>query len=221
MHRTISFAAMLILIGSAAAETQNTACESGRQHYKTFCISNDMSDLLACVESSGGNRQELITRLDKTIGSSQTGGGKIEAHNQIIGGSGSLNVAKDLESRVVQELGEKYFSGSMEICAGFAKSIRGRVGTRSSPQNKPRLPVTVTASSDAVTFFPGFTAQITEIGGFADRPFDVQLVTKENGNVRLKTDAVPVDVTFRGINYQLIAKLNDKRIVLLTLSAKQ
>ena len=91
----------------------------------------------------------------------------------------------------------------------------------SRADQRPNLPVTVTATSERLTLIPGFTVDFLGGDKFDDNPGRVKVRTSENGVVTL-TEAIPVDVSFKGQNYKLLANYQKSTgQFLLTLSNKK
>jgi hypothetical protein len=182
-----------------------------------------MVDLLACVDHTGGNKQELVARINQAIGTKTSSNGGLAASNIAMAGSAQLELSKVAERKIVLELGEKYFSGALATCAELANAI-GKTASGGKIKNGSgmKLPIKRTATGQYVTFLPGFTIEIISITRFGEDPvpYNVDLRTTENGNFKMLSDGVPIDITFRGTNYQLSATVNTHKQILLTLNAR-
>lgn len=211
-----------LLVIALSANVTAGECEKGRQPYKNYCISNDMADMIACIDSSGGNKQQFDLYLDESVGNSSKNAGKVAGGNKVVEGSAQLSVNHDTERRVVNALGEKYFAGALQACSSLAARIVGKSKKAVAPPPPrssalPKLPIALIASGDTVTFFNGFSVGIHGIYGIVDDVLNVELLTPENGMVFLKTNNVPENITRKGINYSISAMKNEHGQVILKL----
>jgi hypothetical protein len=120
-------------------------CASGFQPRGDICVSQRMSDFIACVEASGGNKSQLYDQIATSINSG--GGGKAQgtASGVIIQGGGSVEVDKNSEERLNSTLSSQYYGRAMDVCRQALADIAPTATTPiEPPAAAPPPPVTVT-----------------------------------------------------------------------------
>lgn len=216
MHRIL-----LLFLMTTGAAVHAAECGRGSQPYKTYCVSDQMINLIACIDATGGNKDKLDAYLDQSQRTAKKTAGSVSAQNKFVGGGVSIDVEREAERRAVLSLGTQYFSGAVQTCAAFASKITDK-NKQSAPKKRSlsqnaELPSTLIVSGSAVNFPNGLKIGIEFIGGFTDAPLKVTLITPENGYVNLKTDGVAENISYKGVNYKLFATKNEHDQVLLTL----
>ena len=101
------------------AGTRAKDCRDGLQPYGERCVSQSMADYISCVESSGGNKQEMteaVTSEGKKKTNAEAAG---SVKGAIVEGSGKLALALDDEASLVSKFESKWFSGAMSECTKF------------------------------------------------------------------------------------------------------
>lgn len=163
-----------------------------------------MANLIACIESTGGNRSEIISIVGAKEGKSSEGSVSAAASTKgkLIGGSASLQLSRQEELAALKRIELRYFSGGVSVCADAARAIRA---TDAKPA-APRFPIKRTVSGSRVVFFGDFAVEARSWYKAGDRPLTIEMITPENGLVYVEAGRPPLDVSFKGVNYLLSAK---------------
>lgn len=212
------------IAASLCVESAFAQCKGDDQPYLGRCISKYMSDYIACVESTGGNRSEIDSLIQNSNGTDIGGGASasVSTKGKLIGGSAGLNLSKKDELSIVNKIDLKYFPNGASVCSQFEQEIKRRANSQlPSPKvsTNVKLPISRTMSGGKVNFFDDFSIELIEWGSVDDGPVKADLNTPENGPVWLRSDEDPIDVAYRGRNYHLsIVKGSGKSAPLLVLS---
>lgn len=195
--------ATLLVVSLHAAATP-LQCKGDDQLYGTLCITKPMADLIACIESTGGNRSELISIVGANEGKSAEGSASasVATKGKLVDGSASLKLSRQEELAALNRIELRYFSGGASICADFARTIKA---TSAKPV-APRLPVQRTVSGSRVVFFGDFAVNVRRWYKGGENPLTIELFTPENGLIYVEAGQPPLDVTFKSVNYLLSAK---------------
>jgi hypothetical protein len=206
MKHTVCIIFFAALLHSAPSNAQ---CRGDDQPYGTRCISKQMSDYLACVESTGGNRSAISSIVQKigNLDSDVAASAALSTRGRLVNGSASIALSRQNELSVLNQVEAKFFVGGASTCSEFAQTIK----SRASAQVEPHFPIERTLSGDRVVFFGKFIVQLVVAGQVAGEPATVELDTPENGRVNLKTGEPPIDVSFNGVDYRLSARESDNR----------
>src|SRR4051812_32812633 len=98
------------------AVAQNPNCPKGYQPFAQRCVTQRMSDYIACVEASGGNHEE-ITEEVADVANKQASVGVHGAGSGVVAkGSGSVVLNKKSESELIKTFQSKYYAGAMAEC---------------------------------------------------------------------------------------------------------
>lgn len=192
------------------ATTCMAQCRGDDQPYANRCISKQMSDYIACVESTGGNRSEIgsIIQNSGNSDSAAAAAAALSTKGRLVSGSTTLKLSHQSELSALKQVELKYFAGGTSTCSEFAQAIEHRTPTRA----ELHFPMTRTASGDRVVFFDKFIVQIDVFSKVDDKPTAMEIETPENGRVYLNTGAAPVDVSYNGVNYHLSARETNNKL---------
>ncbi len=107
----------VILLFPSTIFAQDMKCRKGFQPYANGCVTQRMFDYLACVEKSGGNRQEIIQEMSQIAGQKTSGG--LKASGKVPRGraKGSIDFDRASEKTLVNRLETKWFPNGMSECA--------------------------------------------------------------------------------------------------------
>lgn len=193
-----------ISLHAAAAAPQ---CKSDEQLYGSLCIDKPWANLIACIESTGGNRSELISIIGANEGKSTEGSASaaVSTKGKLVGGSASLKLSREEELAALNRIELRYFSGGASICADFARTIK-TVSSKPTQPAQSRFPIKRTLSGGRVVFFNDFAVRLHAMYRVGDEPMKIELETPENGLIFMRTGQPPQDVSFKGENYSLSAQ---------------
>lgn len=91
-------------------------CENGYQPLAGRCISNRMSDYIACVEVSGGGKQDFRDFIALKTKDASGGTGAAQGSGVIVKGSGSIQLQSSKEQEIIKLAEAKFFPGAMSEC---------------------------------------------------------------------------------------------------------
>ena len=120
--RTFVTLTLLILPVTALA---SPSCKDGFQPRGDACVSQSMNRYIACVEASGGVRQEIYEEIASAITSSNLGKAAANANGIMLKGGGSVELNKNVESNIVERLIAKIHGWAMVTCTGRRASMNG------------------------------------------------------------------------------------------------
>jgi len=126
----IGIACLCFLLGTTLAEEQ-PKCGKNQEPYAGRCVSQYMSDYIACVESSGGNHEEISMEVSKAQGKKASGSVSGSGSGAVFQGSGSVALSLASEEALQKKFVEKWHSNAMETCIKALKS------GQSKPAPKP------------------------------------------------------------------------------------
>src|SRR5580692_11048455 len=86
-----------------------------------ICITQRISDYIACIEAAGGNKAEIDHEIASVIKDTASGAASGSASGVILRGSGSVKLSKDGEKKVTDHLSIKYHEGAMYYCGEALK----------------------------------------------------------------------------------------------------
>jgi hypothetical protein len=106
---------LLILPATALA---SPSCKDGFQPRGDACVSQEMSRYIACVEASGGKRQEIDGEIASAVTDNNLGEAAADANGIVLKGGGSVELNKNVESIIAEKLIAKNHGWAMMTCAG-------------------------------------------------------------------------------------------------------
>jgi hypothetical protein len=107
----------LFVLPFCAVAQDQPKCPKGFQPYGGRCVSQRMSDYIACVEASGGNHEELIQEVNEVANRQLSGEAKGSGSGMVVKGAGSLTLNSGSEKELVKKIQQKWYSGGMKQCA--------------------------------------------------------------------------------------------------------
>jgi hypothetical protein len=112
-----------VLVFSPVLAHAAPTCEAGFQPRENVCISQCMTDYIACVVTSGGNQQDVYSQIATQL--SKDGKIKATASGQgvIVQGGGSLQLGKSDEQQVINTTYAHFYSDSMKTCLEVSRNI--------------------------------------------------------------------------------------------------
>jgi len=140
-----------LLAGITLAEQPK--CPKGYQPFADHCISQRMSDYIACVTESGGNKESISMEVSNAQVGKTAAGAKGSGSGVVAKGSGSLTIDHATEEALATKFEEKWGTHAMEECRKVLDPPRPI-----QPKQKPQA--SNTGPSDRV-------AQINAPQGFA------------------------------------------------------
>ncbi len=75
-----------------------------------------MADYIACVEVSGGNKQEITEEVQRTKGSKAGGAASGSGSGLVIKGQGGVVVDRNAEESIARRLQQRWYSSAMAEC---------------------------------------------------------------------------------------------------------
>ena len=100
---------------TALAQTQPT-CPKGFQPYANRCITQRMSDYIACVEASGGNSERIAIEVTNANAGKTGVGVKGSGSGVVVKGSGSVTVDRATEQALASKFEHTWTDKGMEEC---------------------------------------------------------------------------------------------------------
>jgi len=91
-------------------------CEAGYQPRGDVCVSQKMSDYIACVEAIGGNKQEITNIVNSKNNANAGGKAKAAGNGLVVAANGSLELDKKTEQEILQIISTKFFPGGTSEC---------------------------------------------------------------------------------------------------------
>ena len=98
---------------SLAAHAQ---CEKGFQPRGNVCITQRISDYIACIEAAGGNKSEIDSEIQSAVSDNSAGAASGSASGALIKGSAAIKLSKEGEKKITDKLTVKYYQGAMHYC---------------------------------------------------------------------------------------------------------
>jgi hypothetical protein len=111
------FKAVLFVLPLCALAQEQPKCPKGFQPYGGRCVSQRMSDYIACVESSGANHQEMTEEVNVVANKQLSGEAKGSGSGVAVKGSGSIALSSKSEQELVKKIQQKWYSDAMKECA--------------------------------------------------------------------------------------------------------
>lgn len=113
--RTLRF--LLFAVGFLCSNwTFAQTCESGYQPYDGRCISNKMSDLVACLQNSGKNIQRVHDLILSAKTEDKGGAGGVQGKGPVVSGGVNLKLDAKTEQTIIRDIDTTYFPGALEQC---------------------------------------------------------------------------------------------------------
>lgn len=125
--------------GSAAP-----SCPAGYQPRGEICLGQLMSEYLACVDSTGGNKQELYDTIASTIKTVGKGDVSAKGSGFVINGGGTANIDKNTEEDIQKTLATKFFGGGPDVCLkvpDVCLKVLDKIAPAATPPIEPPKPV--------------------------------------------------------------------------------
>jgi hypothetical protein len=120
--RTFVTLTLLILPATALA---SPSCKDGFQPRGDACVSQRMNRYIACVEASGGERQEIDEEIASAVTDNNLGEAAADANGIALKGGGSVELNKYVENIVADKLIAKIDGWAAVTCAGRRASMNG------------------------------------------------------------------------------------------------
>jgi hypothetical protein len=120
--RTFVTLTLLILPATALA---SPSCKDGFQPRGDACVSQRMNRYIACVEASGGERQEIDEEIASAVTDNNLGEAAADANGIALKGGGSVELNRNVENIIIDKLMAKIHGWAMVTCAGRLASMNG------------------------------------------------------------------------------------------------
>jgi hypothetical protein len=105
-----------ILFSAGLVAAEQPKCPKGYQPYADRCISQRMSDYIACVGESGGNKESISLEISNAQGGKTVAGAKASGSGPVVKGSGSVILNHATEEAIATKFEEKWGKTAMEQC---------------------------------------------------------------------------------------------------------
>jgi hypothetical protein len=115
------FPSVIALLLSSHLAVAAPSCKDGFQARGEVCVSQKMSDYIACLEASGGNKQEIATEFSSAVKDSTDTKVKGTGSGVIIKADGSLELGTNAERSIFGKLSSKFYAGAMAQCETVLK----------------------------------------------------------------------------------------------------
>lgn len=112
-------------------------CPAGYQPRGEICLGQIMSEYLACVDSTGGNKQEIYDSIASTIKKDGKGDVAAEGSGFVIKGSGSASIDKSTEENIQKSLSAKFYGEGPTVCL----KVLDKISPVATPPIDPPKPV--------------------------------------------------------------------------------
>ena len=143
---------------AVVAADEKIACPTGYQPMGPRCVSQRMSDFIACVEATGGGKEAFRDEVTKS--ESATTGGKASGAGTgvIVSGKGAVVVDRKTELAIAQRIEKKWFPGGLSECRAALDSPSKEVKKSAIPPKLVQFALDKSNSSFAQSFEPTFGA---------------------------------------------------------------
>ncbi len=115
------FYSALAVLASSNVVVAAPSCKDGFQARGEVCVSQKMSDYIACLEASGGNKQEIATEFSSAVKDSTDAKIKADGSGVVIKADGSIELDTNSERSIFGKLSAKFYSGGMSACETVLK----------------------------------------------------------------------------------------------------
>lgn len=133
MPRVLTLTLAIALTIPNAFGQSASKCEAGYQPFGGRCISNRMSDYIACVEASGGGKQDLLDFLQTKTTESAAGAGAAKGSGVVVAAGGSLELSGQREQEIIKLAESKFFPNAMSECG---KALPPIASSKAPPEPK-------------------------------------------------------------------------------------
>jgi hypothetical protein len=144
---------------AAAAPDEKIACPTGYQPMGPRCVSQRMSDFIACVEATGGGKEAFRDEVTKSESANTGGKASGAGTGVIVSGKGALVVDRKTELAIAQRIEKKWFPGGLSECRAVLDSPSKEVKKSAVlPPKLVQFALDKSNSSFAQSFEPKFGA---------------------------------------------------------------
>ncbi|MEX3968895.1 hypothetical protein AB4Y42_43590 [Paraburkholderia sp. EG286B] len=129
--------ALFYVMGIHPAIAQTT-CEAGLQLFRGVCMRQNMVELLNCIESTGGNREQAESIVRQHANQSASGALSGSGAGVIVRGAGSMTLQGVNEGEAVEEFRQRFYAGGGQLCFDAVKFESSADGA-SPPSLQPEI----------------------------------------------------------------------------------
>lgn len=121
----------------SAQDSAQPVCAKDFYPRGNACVSQRMSDFLVCVESTGGNKQQVYERISSEINTDNKGKASASASGIVIKGGGSVELGANAEKKLYSDLTSNWYGGGMAACLKVLEAV---APTGTPPIDPPPAP---------------------------------------------------------------------------------
>lgn len=108
---------VILVVTFSHTVSASPECSTGFQPYADRCVSQKMSDYIACVEANGGNKQDITNIVSSFIKKDVGGSINVEGSTRIFSGKLSPQAQKSSENEILAKIETHFFPGASSECS--------------------------------------------------------------------------------------------------------
>ena len=159
--RTATWSVALVCLAahlSATSAGEKVTCPANYQPMGPRCVSQRMSDFIACVEATGGGKEAFRDEVSKSESANTGGKASGAGSGVIISGKGALVVDRKTELAIAQRIEKKWFPGGLSECRAVLDPPSKEVKKSAIPPKLVQFALDNSNSSFAQSIEPKFGA---------------------------------------------------------------